>query len=279
MTPTADEKPPGNVMPETHVGVIAYRGSLSPMQQDFLRRILTRIGDGNDGPFTLHHGCNPGADEVAHRIVREFCGWRIHGHPSSGTDGGSPGHSEGMMRDLDVAHESKPRSECNVDIVKASDIVIALPRYAEYDRRSSQSEIWRAIRIARAADRDIVFLPRPVLVSRKTALKRGTATVAAADDLKWYARRGRIDRTAGTACRKYQRFLSVYSLSDSESTRQKWTAYRQATKEPRKIAHACPRCRKPVGNSRERWGWICEDCADPGSKWAGSRRRRWMGPD
>ena len=33
--------------------------------------------------------------------------------------------------------------------------------------------------------------------------------------------------------------------------------------EPRKIAYTCPRCRKPVGNSREHWGWACEDCADP----------------
>jgi hypothetical protein len=43
-----------------------------------------------------------------------------------------------------------------------------------------------------------------------------------------------------------------------------WTAYKQGRQQASaKTAHICRRCRKPVPNSRERWGWLCENCESP----------------
>jgi hypothetical protein len=167
-------------------------------------------------------------------------------------------------------HESKPRAERNADIVNASRILVVIPPYPEADPRSSQSEIWMAIRMARAVGREIMYVPRPRRRqepgSRKATQKQGSVIAHGVKDVTWAARQGRIDRKAGTDCRKYKRFIGTYNLSESGLTLQMWTAYKQATQQtpvPANAPHTCRRCRKPVPNSRERWGWLCENCESP----------------
>ncbi len=60
----------------------------------------------------------------------------------------------------------------------------------------------------------------------KVTRREPVTTAAGVKDVKWAARRGRMDRKTGTACGRYQKFLSTYSLSDSKLARQMWTAYK-----------------------------------------------------
>jgi hypothetical protein len=283
MSRIARNKPADDWTPGTHVGVIGCRPSLTPAQRGDLGRTLALIGLNHHGPITLHHGCGPGADEVAHQFVRKLGGWRIHGHPASDTVGGSTGHAKGIMRDLDVAHKSKPCTERNADIVNASRILVVIPPYPENDKRSSRSATWTAIRMARAAHREIMYVPRPRSQqepgTRRAAKKQGAVAAAGEKDATWAARQGRTDRKAGTQRRKYKNFLSAYNLPESGLTLQMWAAYKQAKQlAPAKAAHTCRRCRKAVPSSRERWGWLCEDCERPpkrvGPSNDGSYRRR-----
>jgi hypothetical protein len=172
------------------------------------------------------------------------------------------------MRDLDVVHASKPYEERDADIVSASRILVAIPPYPEDDPRSSQSETWAMVRMGRAAGREIVYVPRPGRQdepSSRNAVRAQTGVTAAeAKKVTWAVRQGRTDRKVGTVCRKYKHFLSTYNLRDSGLSLKMWTAYRQARQPaPAKAAHTCRRCRKPVSNGRERWGWLCEDCERP----------------
>lgn len=68
----------------------------------------------------------------------------------------------------------------------------------------------------------------------KVGRQKPAATAVRAKDVKWAARQGRIDRTAGTARGKYQTFRRIYGLSDSKLTRQMWTAYNQAATKRKK---------------------------------------------
>ena len=218
-----------HVMTGTRVGVTCCRPPLTTAQLGNLGRVLAGIGLTHDGPLVLHHGCSPGADEVAHRIVRKLGGWRIHGHPGRDVADGSPGRVQDTLSDLDVVHESKPHSERNADIVNVSHILVAVLPYPEDDPRSLQSETWMMIRMGRAAGREIIYVPRKGRAqepnSRK-ATRQGAVTIAAgAKDVKWATRQGRMDRKAGTACQRYQHFRSTYRLSESKLTHQMWTAY------------------------------------------------------
>ena len=205
----------------THVGVVGCGPSLTSLQCAELGRALAIIRLNRQGPLTLHHGCSPGADEAAHRIVRKLGGgWRIHGHPAHDSGRGFAGRTKGIMRDLDVVHASKPHEERDADIVSASGILVAIPPYPEDDPRSSQSETWTMIRMGRAAGREIVYVPRP---------------------------RGQDE----PGSRKAVRTQTGVTAADA----------RQPARA--KASHTCRRCRKPVSDSRERWGWLCEDCERP----------------
>jgi hypothetical protein len=69
-----------------HVSLIGHSAALTAKELAELRSILGGARQpGTGGYLVLHHGCRPGSDEVAHRIVRRWPAWRIEGHP--GTDG------------------------------------------------------------------------------------------------------------------------------------------------------------------------------------------------
>src|SRR5262245_21358738 len=101
-------------------------GTLTPSQRATLSRALALIRFNNPGPLILHHGCDQGADEIAHRFARKSSDWLIHGHPASRptTD---PRHPQtGMLRELNHQAVGKPRDQRDADIVNASYIVVVV---------------------------------------------------------------------------------------------------------------------------------------------------------
>jgi len=227
--PVARTRSRGRVMPETHVGVISCRPFLTSAQRGQLGRVLASLTLNRDSQLVLHHGCSPGADEVAHHVVRKLGGWRVHGHPGPCAADGLSRSARHIVGDLDFVHKSKPDPERDADIVNASQILVAVSAFPEDDRRSSRT--WMLIRMARAADLEIIYVPQARRMhgsARASKLIRAQGTVTAATrakDAAWAGRQGRIDRKAGTACRRYQQFCSVYGLNDSKLTQQMWAAY------------------------------------------------------
>ena len=59
--------------------------------------------------------------------------------------------------------------------------------------------------------------------------------VIAEKDIAWAARQGANDRNAGTECRKYKNFLSIYKLPRSPFTLRMWNAYLLAGQSTPKI--------------------------------------------
>ena len=182
-------------MTGTHVAVAGRRPSITLAQRGELGRVLAALGLHHDGRLVLHHGCSPGVDEVAHHIVRKLGGWRIHGHPGPEAAKGSYESAQRTRRDLDVVHRSKPHPERDADIVNASHILVAVPDFPEDDPRSSQSETWMMIRMARAAGLEIIYVPRRRQARAEQAKgvrEQRTATfVSGAKDVNWAGRQGR----------------------------------------------------------------------------------------
>ena len=60
----------------------------------------------------------------------------------------------------------------------------------------------------------------------KATRREGAVTdVIAEKGIAWAARQGTNDRNAGTACRKYKNFLSIYKLPRSPFTLRMWNVY------------------------------------------------------
>jgi hypothetical protein len=69
-------------------------------------------------------------------------------------------------------------------------------------------------------------LTRLAMVTAPPAFRAAVAP----KDIAWARRQGAKDRNAGTECRKYKRFLSIYKLPRSPLTLQLWNAYLPARK-------------------------------------------------
>jgi len=231
-----------DTIPATHVGVASCRPLLTSRQRGELGRVLASLTLNRDTQLVLHHGCGPGADEVAHHVVRKLGGWRIHGHPSPAATDGLSRSARHTIGDLDVVHGSKPGPERDADIVSASQILVAVPAFPEDNPQSSQSRTWTMVHLARTAGLEIIYVPQTrrtlgSAVPPEPIPGQGTVTAPTKTrDVTWAARRGRLDRKAGTACRGYQQFCGVYGLNDSKLTRQMWTAY--APKAPKRKKRA-----------------------------------------
>ena len=89
-----------------HVGVIGHGPALTQAQRAVLGQALINITRKHGKNLILHHGCRPGSDEAAHRIVRNIGGWRIHGHPD--TDG-LPQPAQRILDDVDVPSTAYPK--------------------------------------------------------------------------------------------------------------------------------------------------------------------------
>lgn len=233
-----------------HVGVTGTRNRLSPTQRGALGRQLASLGLIYQGRLVLHHGCCKGADEAAHQITRRLGHrWSIQGHPGQDAEGESCSRAQGIMRDLDVVHQSKLYEDRDRDITEASDILVALPAYPEVDPRSHQSRTWQTIQMMRALNRRIILIPtdgkvqdsaRPSPATGRKVEPEPQAPIV--KNVEWARKLARADRKMGTAFSRYAQFRSCYDLPDEKLTQQMWNAYIVIT-----------RARKGKGQRRSVW--------------------------
>jgi hypothetical protein len=107
-----------------HVSLIGHSPSLTADELAELRRILSAARRPRAGGYlVLHHGCRPGSDELAHRIVRPLPMWRTEGHPD--TDG-SPEPEDRLIDDVDVAHKGKPRVQRDAEVARVAQVLIMI---------------------------------------------------------------------------------------------------------------------------------------------------------
>ena len=111
-----------------HVSLIGYSPVLTAEELAELHNILRARQAGAQSYLVLHHGCRPGSDEVAHRIVRHRPAWRIEGHPD--TDG-SPEPADRIMDDVDFVHRSKTQVERDAEIAGISHVLIVISSRSE----------------------------------------------------------------------------------------------------------------------------------------------------
>lgn len=134
-----------------HLGFTGTRYGMVPPQLRALAELLKQIK-----PVWLHHGLCQGADAEAHAMARQVLGnknLKIHGHPTN-LDDLQVAH---LRDDCDVLSKSRPPLARNLDIVGASEIVIAAPQLADEQRRGGT---WYTIRAARQRRRQLyVLLP------------------------------------------------------------------------------------------------------------------------
>lgn len=108
----------------THVSLIGDSPALMANELAELRKILSGVRPPSAGGYlVLHHGCRPGSDEVAHRIVRPWPMWRTEGHPD--TDG-SPEPEDRIIDDVDVAHKGKPRAQRDAELARIAQVLIMI---------------------------------------------------------------------------------------------------------------------------------------------------------
>jgi hypothetical protein len=207
-----------------HVGVICGGRMLTPEQRASLGRRLQHIAERHRGYApVLHHGCGNDADEAAHRTVRTFGNWLIHGHPASESSG-QVMIREGVILGLNRICESKPPAQRDAEIIDASDIIIVI-RNGE-----SQAQIDMAVRRAQAANRELVFLKITTVAQKPPArkqdpiLKPESATTEERT-LEWAARQARSDSLAGNPCQRYKDFRAKYDLPKCDISLQMWNSY------------------------------------------------------
>ena len=116
-----------------HVSLIGHSPALTAKELAELRSILSDTRQpGTRGYLVLHHGCRPGSDEVAHRIVRHRPAWRTEGHPDND---GSPQPEDRLLDDVDVAHKSKHQVQRDAEIARIAHILIVIsPRAGDEPR-------------------------------------------------------------------------------------------------------------------------------------------------
>jgi hypothetical protein len=107
-----------------HVSLIGHSPALTANELAELRRILSAARPPSArGYLVLHHGCRPGSDELAHRIVRPWPMCRTEGHPD--TDG-SPEPEDRLIDDVDVAHKGKPRDQRDAQLARVAQVMITI---------------------------------------------------------------------------------------------------------------------------------------------------------
>jgi hypothetical protein len=214
-----------------HVGVISGRGMLTSAQRSSLGRQLQLIGKEHRGQLMiLHHGCGHDADEAAHRAVRALGNWRIHGHPASEQRDGEILLREGVIRGLNLIHESKPSGPRNAGIVDTSEILIVVR-----DRRP-QPELEAGVKRAEVASLKIIYITEGANARKPPSREPDTPhkvspAVTTRKNPAWAERQGHEDAIAGRPCRKYKTFLSKYKLDKSDASLQLWNAYHKKTQQ------------------------------------------------
>ena len=129
-------------------GFTGTQDGLTDIQLETLCNVLQALQ--NDRGLTeFHHGDCVGADETAHRLVRDInAGCAIHVHPPDNPK--KRAYCEGG-----VLHEERPYLERNHDIVDACDVLIACPQTIEEQLRSGT---WATVRYARKIGKRVIMV-------------------------------------------------------------------------------------------------------------------------
>lgn len=107
-----------------HVSLIGHSPALTADELAELRRILSAARPPSAGGYrVLHHGCRPGSDELAHRIVRPLPLWRTEGHPDTDE---SPEPEDRLIDNVDVAHKGKPRVQRDAELARVAQVLIMI---------------------------------------------------------------------------------------------------------------------------------------------------------
>jgi hypothetical protein len=154
--PSADtqDKPPGSLADIAKLRSVGVSGTREEMpaeqQHTFFSLIIEAI---RLGATEVHHGACVGADAFVHFHMQTQL-VTTHVHPPSDT--AFSAMSFLMRHNRRVDHDPKPYAARNQDIVDASDVLIAAPRYPEKDSRSKHSGTWMTVR--KAADAGMLVL-------------------------------------------------------------------------------------------------------------------------
>jgi hypothetical protein len=132
---------------ETSVGFTGTRDGYNAEQSVKFSRLMRKfVGEFNDGWAV-------GADEQAARFVDRVGGFVIHAHPPT-----NPKYrSDFKPRSAQIVwHEEKEYVERDLDIVVASEVMIATPRQFTEIRRGSGT--WLTIRLSRAETKPLAII-------------------------------------------------------------------------------------------------------------------------
>ncbi len=136
------------------IGITGTRNLPTDNQRHTLRLMVNSFARCVGGERQLHHGMCVGTDECAHYIAAQIPRMKIYGHPG-------PQSRYRMQAGHDLftlIYDAKPFRARNSDIVQASGILLACPRYPEQDARSARSGTWQTIRFARRAHKPVILV-------------------------------------------------------------------------------------------------------------------------
>lgn len=141
------------------IGITGTRNTLANSQQFALGMLINTLGRTVDGPAEMHHGLCIGTDETSHYIAVQIPGIQIHGHPGYGAGKRSPYQMTYKPDSFFIIHPAKPYNKRNQEIVTASGILLACPRFPESDARSARSGTWQTIRMMKRARKPVIIIP------------------------------------------------------------------------------------------------------------------------
>lgn len=141
-----------------HIGFTGSRYGMTDQQKKDFRTTFLRMQQMFDW-IQFHHGDCIGADEEAHLIVSQlfidYKGGAIHIHPPTNEKNRAYCKSEHKKIEV-VIHPPLPFNQRNIEIVKASEIVIATPDARRF--KSMTGGTWNTIRYAHDLKTDLLML-------------------------------------------------------------------------------------------------------------------------
>ena len=138
---------------QIHIGFTGTRMGMTILQRaEFIDVMFRYINVYSEENITFHHGSCIGADAEAHKFALKLC-IPIHVHPCNIPEKTS------ICEGAHITHPQKPPLERNIDIVQASDLIIACPCSRQEVIRSGT---WHTVRQARKKDGMIIQIIWPI---------------------------------------------------------------------------------------------------------------------
>ena len=133
---------------------VGFSGTRSGLTQEQRMAFIDILNDSNLYIDEFHHGDCVEADETAFNMVKRLSPWtNLIAHPGCNKDGESP---QRAYTKSDVILKTKPYLRRNVDIIKASGLVIACPGQAHEMKRGSGT--WQVIRECRNRGKKCIII-------------------------------------------------------------------------------------------------------------------------